>query len=1192
MTFTYDGLDAYGRPTLGAQPARVTISYPVEYTYRITRGTWECRQWERQHPGCRVRRTEVRRTYTEQVVHDVVLPAVRDARAEGIGGWTLDVHHRFDPVARVLERGDGSLRAAEVLAVGGIRRFAAVEGSAAADALPDGSVLVADPQDDVIRRIAPDGATVEVVAGVPQDVAGFAQEDADGTALATEVELEDPVAVAVTPDGGFVIAEEGGRAVRRVAPDGTITTVAGDGTMPGSDDGTLLPGEPEDGAPFVTANGDFGLGTSGAIDPTALAVTADGVVLVADRWQTADGVAWVLREISTGGVMRTIAGDGTTCAPGDCAAPDEVPAGTVVARNAPLPPIRALAVRPDGAVLLAVGEDEGSGRVLSLDTAGVLTTVVGGGTCEPGPCSSLDDGTGVPATEVSLATVSDVEVAPDGRLLVVDAGHGRTYVVDVDGTLTTFAGGGEQSAGGAPVGTPPTQVHLDTSTAIAMPDGAVLLVRADQDCLPSELRALPPGAGGDAVSVPTAVAVLALLAVASLALCLRTGVAEPRPIGTTVLGVVAVAAVAVAALLVVARAAPAVAATGCQEFEGTGDADTELFRVTPALPGYGAEEVLIPSDDGREVYTFDAEGRHLTTRLARTGEVVRTFAYTDGLLTAVTQHDLVGEGTTTTIERDADGRATAVVGPFGQRTELVTGSSGYLTRVTDPAGGAVALEYDDDADPAPETTGGGLLTAMVDPVGGRHMYEYDPTGLLVADRDPVGGVTLLARTVSDTGSDVVLTTAEGLQTVYSQRVLRGRSTSTLVDPAGAITTTTATPDGTRTTVQPDGTTIVQRTAADGRFGMAAPVDRETTVTSPDGLTTTTTVSRGTDPPILDDPFGLEVLTEIVTTNGRTTTGTWTRTRDGDGEPAGGQTVQTSAEGVQRTTVVDQLERPTSEIPAAGVAPTSFAYDADGQLASVTRGDQSWTYAYDALGRRESSTDALGRTTRWVHEAANRVVRTEMPSADGPDVGRVIEVDHDAAGRQIGLTTPSGATFDLDVDAVGMRTAATPPATGTYRRTYDEDHRLVERSLPSGDAITQSFAADRPAGLTYPAATIDFAYDDETDRPASMSRDPAVGPAQVMAHGYDGGLPTSLVLSGAAEAEVDYAYDADRFLTRLQLAAGGAEVDWLISRDADGQLTGVGDLVHERTGPGRALGAVTATDGMSVTFGYDALARQV
>ena len=79
------------------------------------------------------------------------------------------------------------------------------------------------------RRIAPDGV-ITTVAGT--GVSGFS---GDG-GPATRADLQGPAEVAALGDGGLLIADTLNRRVRRVLPDGTITTIAGDGgTGPGPD---------------------------------------------------------------------------------------------------------------------------------------------------------------------------------------------------------------------------------------------------------------------------------------------------------------------------------------------------------------------------------------------------------------------------------------------------------------------------------------------------------------------------------------------------------------------------------------------------------------------------------------------------------------------------------------------------------------------------------------------------------------------------------------------------------------------------------------------------------------------------------------------------------------------------------------------------------------------------------------------
>jgi hypothetical protein len=100
----------------------------------------------------------------------------------------------------------------------------------AAVAATGGAILIADTGNDRVRRASGNG-TITTVAG--NGVRGFGGDGGPATAAS----LSSPHNLAVLPDGGFLIADEGNNRVRRVWPNGTITTVAGTGTAGFSGDG-------------------------------------------------------------------------------------------------------------------------------------------------------------------------------------------------------------------------------------------------------------------------------------------------------------------------------------------------------------------------------------------------------------------------------------------------------------------------------------------------------------------------------------------------------------------------------------------------------------------------------------------------------------------------------------------------------------------------------------------------------------------------------------------------------------------------------------------------------------------------------------------------------------------------------------------------------------------------------------------
>src|SRR5947208_798168 len=95
-----------------------------------------------------------------------------------------------------------------------------------------------------------------------------------------------PLAVAATPDDGYLIADAGSARIRKVSPTGIITTVAGIGT----------PGYSGDGGPAIMAQ---------LFAPSGVATTADGGFLIADTGNSR------VRKVSPTGTITTVAGTGT-----------------------------------------------------------------------------------------------------------------------------------------------------------------------------------------------------------------------------------------------------------------------------------------------------------------------------------------------------------------------------------------------------------------------------------------------------------------------------------------------------------------------------------------------------------------------------------------------------------------------------------------------------------------------------------------------------------------------------------------------------------------------------------------------------------------------------------------------------------------------------------------------------------------
>ncbi|MEA2754215.1 MAG: hypothetical protein QOJ54_504 [Aliidongia sp.] len=115
-----------------------------------------------------------------------------------------------------------------------------------------GNVYIADNGAHVVRRFTL-GGTIATIAGIPNQ-AGYGGDGGPATAAL----LNSPSGLTVDTAGNLFISDAGNGVIRKVAPGGVITTLAGGGTNPGSD------GLGDDGpAPQATLASPGGLATDG-----------------------------------------------------------------------------------------------------------------------------------------------------------------------------------------------------------------------------------------------------------------------------------------------------------------------------------------------------------------------------------------------------------------------------------------------------------------------------------------------------------------------------------------------------------------------------------------------------------------------------------------------------------------------------------------------------------------------------------------------------------------------------------------------------------------------------------------------------------------------------------------------------------------------------------------------------------------
>ena len=281
--------------------------------------------------------------------------------------------------------------------------------------------------------------TGEITTVAGTGVAGFAGDG--GPAGAAQLSI--PVAVTATPDGGYLIAEQGTSRVRRVASDGTITTVAGSGVA----------GFAGDGGPATAAR---------LSAPSAAALTTAGDVLIADANNNR------IRSVSPGGTITTVAGTGAAAFGGD--------GGPATAAQIRFP--ADVAVTSDGGYLIA---DNDNHRIRKVSAGGTITTVAGNGA--PG-----FGGEGGAATAAQINDPAGVAPTPDGGFAIADLNNQRVRLVAAGGTITTIAGTG--AAGFSGDGGAATAAQLNGPTRVAVTRAGAVLVA---DRFNHRLREIQPG---------------------------------------------------------------------------------------------------------------------------------------------------------------------------------------------------------------------------------------------------------------------------------------------------------------------------------------------------------------------------------------------------------------------------------------------------------------------------------------------------------------------------------------------------------------------------------------------------------------------------------------------------------------------------------------------------------------------------
>jgi DNA-binding beta-propeller fold protein YncE len=318
----------------------------------------------------------------------------------------------------------------------------------------DGSIFFADEFNHRIRWI--EAATGEIRTAVGTgDIGnwdgGFSGDDG----AASYARLNHPQDAALDAAGNLYFSDAWNHCIRRVAPDGRITRIAGNGAKGFSGDGDAR--------------------SESLAYPAGIALDTSGHLYIADSQN--DRICRV--DLETGR-LTTVAGSGPTD-PSEkkVYSGDDGPA-TAARLNDP----RDVVVDGDGNLYIA---DFGNNRIRRVDArTGIITRVAGTG--EYGY-----NGEAIPAVHSKLNGPRGLALDGAGNLFIADTGNDRIRKVDAQtGLITTVAGGG-LIAGPAAEGGPAMAARLVVPVGVAIDRRGNLLFSQSNNRIKEVMGIAAPG---------------------------------------------------------------------------------------------------------------------------------------------------------------------------------------------------------------------------------------------------------------------------------------------------------------------------------------------------------------------------------------------------------------------------------------------------------------------------------------------------------------------------------------------------------------------------------------------------------------------------------------------------------------------------------------------------------------------------
>ena len=335
-----------------------------------------------------------------------------------------------------------------------------------------GNIYFYETASSIVRKI--DGATGILTTYAGNRNPGFSGDDGPATNASLFPLASNLSGIAFDSAGNLYIADGNNHRVRRVSPDGVITTYAGNGA-----------------AGFA---GDNGQARAAQLNfPAGLAVDSGGNLYIADSSNNR------IRKVTPGGIITTFAGNGNVSVPlGDGG-----------------PAIAAAVNRPIGLAFDAQGNlyvsETSSSRVRKITPEGTITLFAGQAVENNG-----FSGDGGPATAAQLNGPLGLVADQFGNIFIADGMNSRIRKVDAAGIVTTIAGISGNASTPIGDGGPSTSAFLGNVRGLATDSAGNLYLSASAAGVMRVRKIAATGAGF--IAAPS-----------SLSFSATTGGSEPPP---------------------------------------------------------------------------------------------------------------------------------------------------------------------------------------------------------------------------------------------------------------------------------------------------------------------------------------------------------------------------------------------------------------------------------------------------------------------------------------------------------------------------------------------------------------------------------------------------------------------------------------------------------------------------------------